>query len=764
MKITYTFLCLLLAANFAFAHPFGNVKGIVLDEQTNEPIAAATVILDNFKTETNADGTFLITQMPIGKYQFRIEKQGFQPKEGPLSIFGEKTSELRILLTINALKLSEIVVTADRALSAASSTVLSAIDFQLKPVNSAQDLLRNVAGLVTAQHAGGGKAEQIFLRGFDADHGTDVAASVDGIPVNMPSHGHGQGYLDLHFLIPETVKNTETAKGSYDASNGDFATAGSIKFKTFDRLDNDLFQFQIGTVPTQKRDPSVYRSLLMYQLPIYGNKVASYIASEYIFAPSYFDASQDFKRFNFMSKTNFDVGKNGNFKLTLSQFNSNWKASGQIPERAIQSGSISRFGAIDDREGGKTSRQNLNLIYSQVAQNQSFEAQIFASKYDFSLFSNFTFFASDSINGDMINQKDERIILGFNTKYVVSNQKNKFTIGAGLRQDDIKNGLFQAPNRVAEAVFADATIYETATHLYAKNEYELSPKLRAEIGVRLNYFHFDVRDNLPTGAVYNNYSAKNNQFQLAPKLNLTYSLSTNYKLFLNAGRGFHSNDARSVVQNKNNHKLPDAWSGEMGLQIKPLPKLLISAVVWGLELDNELVFVGDDGTTENKGASRRIGLDLGVRATINDWLFADFDVNLSKGRLLEKRFGAVLPTDNLIPLAPNLTSTGGLTTHFPCGNGGKIEGALRYRLVGERAANESNSVRALGYNVIDLTTFYKKSRFNVGFSVENLLNAKWNEAQFDTESRFKNEANAVSELHFTPGTPFAAKLIFGVNF
>ena len=364
----------------------------------------------------------------------------------------------------------------------------------------------------------------------------------------------------------------------------------------------------------------------------------------------------------------------------------------------------------------------------------------------------------------MINQRDDRLILGFNTKYVVSNNKNKFTVGAGLRQDDIKNALFHAPKRIADETLASATIYETATHVYAKNEFELTPKLRAEIGVRLNYLYFDVRDNLPTDANHANYTSKNNQVQLAPKANVTYSFSNNYKLFLNAGRGFHSNDARSVVQDKGNHKLPDAWSGEIGLQMRPLSKLFISAVIWGLELDNELVFVGDDGTTENKGASRRIGFDLGVRATLNDWLFLDADVNVSKGRLLEKRFGAILPTDNLIPLAPNLTSTGGLTTHFPCKNGGKIESSLRYRLIGERAANEANTVRALGYNVVDLSIFYKKSRFNVGFTVENLLNTKWNEAQFDTESRLQNEKESVSELHFTAGTPFAAKVIFGVNF
>jgi outer membrane cobalamin receptor len=763
MKITYTFLLFFFVATTAFAHPFGYVKGIVLNDQTNEHIAGATIILDGYTTTTNPDGTFTLSEIPIGKYNLSIQKEGFDTRNYPLSILGDKTINLHISLKINILKLPEILITADRALSAASSTVLNALDALLKPVNSAQDLLRNVSGLVTAQHAGGGKAEQIFLRGFDVDHGTDVSASVDGIPVNMPSHGHGQGYLDLHFLIPEVVKNTEIAKGTYDAANGDFTTAGAVKFKTLDRLDNNFFQIQVGVVPTQKTDPSVSRALLMYQLPT-NKKIFSYVASEYIFAPSYFEASQDFKRFNFMSKTNFNVGENGQLKLLLSQFNSNWSASGQIPTRAIEQGLISRFGAIDNTEGGQTSRQNASLTYAQVTQNQSFEAQVYASKYDFSLFSNFTFFASDSINGDMIQQKDDRFIAGFNTKYVVYNKKNKWTIGAGLRYDDINNGLFLAPKRQITETTASAKIYETATHLYAKNEYELTPKLRAELGVRLNYFNFDVTDNLPTDALYTNYSAQNQQFQIAPKLNVTYLLSNNYKLFINAGRGFHSNDARSVVQDRGNNKLPDAWGGEIGVQMRPLSKWLISATVWGLELDNELVFVGDDGTTENNGASRRVGLDLGIRATLTDWLFLDADINVSKGRLLEKRFGAVSPTDNLIPLAPNATSTGGLTTNFPCRNGGKIESSLRYRFIGERAANESNTVRALGYNVVDLSIFYKKSRCNVGFTVENLLNREWNEAQFDTESRLRGEKEAVSELHFTPGTPFAAKMIFGVNF
>ncbi len=757
--LTFFLLCQIL---YAINIEVGSIQGKITDNLNSEPLVGAKITVQNISVETDARGVFEINQIPVGNYILIIEKSAYIIQSIPLSIEANKIEKIAIALKINALNLPEFLITTDRALTAASSQVLNALDFQLRPINSAQDLMRNIPGVVTAQHAGGGKAEQIYLRGFDADHGTDVAAYVDGIPVNMPSHGHGQGYLDLHFLIPEVVKNTEVQKGTYFAELGDFATAGAIKFKTLDRLDNNTLQFQIGAVPSQ-RTPSVSRGLLMYQLPV-APKVSSYIASEYIFAPSYFDASQNFNRFNLMSKTNFDVGKNGTLRLLLTYFNSKWDASGQIPERAIERGLIDRFGAIDNTEGGNTGRQNASLTYTQVADNQSFEAQAFVSKYNFELFSNFTFFKEDSINGDMIRQRDNRTIAGLNTKYVISSDKNKFTMGAGLRYDDIDNSLAKAPKRTLTDYLADARIKEANSFLYAKNEFTLSPKLRAELGLRFNYFNFNVTDRLPTSTEHTNYTGNNYQTQIAPKFNLTYSFTKHYKLFLNIGKGFHSNDARSVVQNTAIHSLPNAWGSEIGLQAHPLSNIVVSAVVWSLELDNELVFVGDDGTTEDNGASRRYGLDLSLRAKLTDCLFFDADLNLSKGRLLEKRFGAILPTDNIIPLAPTLTSTGGLTAQFPLSNGHRIESALRYRHVSERAANKENNVRALGYTLVDFTTQYKMKRYMVGLSLENLLNTKWNEAQFDTESRLKNEAAPVSELHFTPGTPFAIKATFSYLF
>jgi outer membrane receptor protein involved in Fe transport len=749
-------LYLLMLFNIGFIAPnfsnnlVGKLQGIVEDYSTGVPIADALIEINNFKTKSDSTGHFNLAAIPVGKHQLWIGKSGFNLKNLPVFIEADSIQFLRISLKINSLQLSEIVIKSDKSMSAASSFALNARDFQLRTIHSAQDMLKNVAGLVIAQHAGGGKAEQIFLRGFDADHGTDVAAFVDGMPVNLPSHGHGQGYLDLHFLIPEVVKSVQVQKGTYFAELGDFATAGAIQFKTADKLDKNIIQTEISVVPNQ-RIPSFYRGLTAFQLPFsnkLSNKLSSYVAAEWIYAPSYFDAPQDFKRLNLFSKTVFELNKNATIRLTLSHFNSDWNASGQIPNRAVEAGTISRFGAIDNSEGGNTARQNANLSFTHIIGNQSFETQIYVSKYYFNLYSNFTFFLEDSINGDMIRQQDDRIIAGFNTKYVKKFCKNKLILGIGTRYDAIENRLDHENRNTFFYNLSHTNIRENATYAYVKDEINLSENWRAELGLRYNYFRFDVKN-----------VGQNVQSQLAPKLNLTYTISKNNKLFLNVGRGFHSNDARAVVQDAKTKRLPDAWGSEIGVQTRILPNFILMAALWALEMENELVFVGDAGTTENNGASRRIGLDLSVRANVTDWLFFDADLNWSKGRFIDKKFGKISDNNNIIPLAPTLTATTGLTMRK-----NHMEGAIRYRYVGERAANEANTVRAKGYGIMDMSLFYKTNRFRSGFAIENLLNSKWNEAQFDTESRLKNEVAPVSELHFTAGTPFALKIILTFYF
>ncbi len=737
----------------------GGLSGIVFDDVANTPLKDVSISIDNVKLVSDSSGNFIFPAVEIGKHTVVVEKMGYLTQRVNIVIEANTVKTLRIYLKFNAMNLPEVLIKTDRATSAATSSVVKAIDFQLRPVNSAQDMLRNVPGLFTAQHAGGGKAEQIFIRGFDCDHGTDFAGYLDGIPVNMPSHGHGQGYLDMHFLIPETVKDIEVYKGPYFAELGDFATAGAVKFKTLDRLDKNTVQFEVGTAPTQ-RAFSHSRVMVNYQLPINNDKISSYIAVEDIFAPSYFDASQNFKRFSIMSKTKLELTDHSSLSLLLTHFNSSWDASGQIPQRSIDDGTLERFGSIDNSEGGHTSRQNASLTYNYFDKNQSFKLQAYASKYDFSLFSDFTFFLHDPINGDEINQQDHRYVSGVNSEYSLNAGNNKFSVGGGYRYDDIHNQL----DHVAKRQFLDQVglghVTESNTNIYVKDAYQISPKFRAEVGLRFNYLNYDVADLLPSDSMHQNYSNTNYQFQVAPKVNLTYSLNEKDRLFLNFGRGFHSNDARAVVQDFGNHHLPDLFGGEIGVLLHPFKNTIVSAALWGMELENELVFNSDDATTVNNGSSRRLGIDVGVRSTLTPWLFLDLDVNATRGRLVDKVFGSVLPENYFIPLAPSLSSTGGLTFHFPSG----IEGSVRYRHLNDRPAIEDNSVNAIGYTLMDLNLFYKTPKYRVGFNVENALNVKWNEAEFATESRLKAETTSTNELHFTPGTPFTLKAIFSYYF
>ena len=336
---------------------------------------------------------------------------------------------------------------------------------------------------------------------------------------------------------------------------------------------------------------------------------------------------------------------------------------------------------------------------------------------------------------------------------------NKFTIGATFRSDEIENELWHTLDRSRLDARARAKIHERATGFYLNEAFHFNEHFRLELGGRYDYYIFDVTDLLQSDSTHQNYSGYNYQTLFSPKLNFIYTANNDLQLFLNAGSGYHSNDARSSVQKKNNHTLPRSVGAEVGSLIHIEKQFVVSAAVWWLELENELVYVGDDGTTENKGSSRRTGIDISTRYQITKWLFADADLNISKNIFTDTLLGKQLENDYSIPLAPIATSAGGLTFKFK-----KIETGLRYRFMADRPANESNTVIARGYNIIDLSINYKTEHLRVGFTIENLLNREWNEAQFDTESRLLFEDTSVSELHFTPGTPLSAKIAIGYTF
>lgn len=757
------FFCLFLSLS-AQAQT-ASLKGTVKDKETVQPVEDVVISIEHSNTHFHSDpsGEYSFSTLAAGSYTLDFDKLGYERQTKTVSLSDGQSLELDVLLVFNAKSLKVVDVQSDRPVSAASSNYLSQVDFQNRPKNSAQDMLRLVPGLFIAQHAGGGKAEQIFIRGFDCDHGTDVATFVDGMPVNMPSHGHGQGYEDLHFLIPEVVQGMDIFKGPYAPQYGDFATGAAVQFHTVDSLERNLIQLEGGYVPSVGALASK-RFLGMMQLPDFSSNVRSYIAVDAINNRGYFENDQKFNRVSLFSKTVVKLNDHSSIKFSAGGFGSSWNASGQVPERAVAAGYITRFGSIDNSEGGTTQRNNFNLTYNTHVKGGDFETQVYAATYRFKLFSDFTFFLEDPVHGDEIEQDDNRTIRGLNAHYTIPHKlgtmDNRFTIGTSFRADDIENALWHAEKRTRLDVRAHAMIHERSTGVYANEVFRFSDHFRAELGLRYDYFIFDVDDLLPNDTAHVNYSGYNYQLLLSPKLNLIYSADDHLQLFFNAGSGYHSNDARSVVQQPGVHHLPRAVGAEAGALAHAGNRLVVSAALWWMDLENELVYVGDDGTTENHGPSRRMGIDLSARLQITPWLFADVDVNVARNRFIDTLFGTELKTDYYLPLAPVATSAGGLTVKLKHG----FEAGIRYRYMAQRPANESNTVVARGYNVIDLNANYTFRHFRVGLVIENLLNTEWNEAQFDTESRLPYESQPVEELNFTPGTPFAAKVIVGYTF
>lgn len=615
---------------------------------------------------------------------------------------------------------------------------IAKVDLKINPVNSSQEVLRSVPGLFIAQHAGGGKAEQMFLRGFDLDHGTDINISVDGMPVNMVSHAHGQGYADLHFLQPETIESIDFDKGPYNVTKGDLATAGYVAFKTKDRMDNNV-SLEIGQFNTQRLRAS-------YSF-LNNTKQSFYVSSAFLKSDGYFKSSQNFKRFNLMGKYTY-WSEDSRFSVMLSHFNSTWNASGQIPQRAVDEGLITRFGALDDTEGGNTDRTNLNLTHIKTLNNgATISSNAWLSYYRFNLYSNFTFFLKDSINGDQINQRENRLLGGTNSEYSRSFDwgKTDWQVkgGIGFRYDQVNDlALYHTVSRQRIGTFALGDVNESSLYGYVSANIEWG-KWMFNPAVRVDYFTFDYVDR--TLSEYQD--PKVNRAIVSPKLNLIYRLNPKLQFLLKTGKGFHSNDARVVVAENGKSTLPAAYGADFGVLWKPLPSIMLNATGWYLWMQQEFVYVGDDAVVEPSGKSRRYGLDLGLRWDFfNKWYF-QADYTYSHARSIEDPDG-----ENYIPLAPIHTFVTGLNYQWK-----GITASLRCRYLGDRPANEDYSITAEGYFVADLNASYTYKRFTFGAMIENLFNTKWNEAQFATETRLQEEPDPISELHFTPGTPFNAR-------
>lgn len=735
IKNIFALICLVFASTLVQAQ---KISGYI-NSDNNEAIVDAYIWINDgdVHSHSNEIGFFTINEVQVLD-TLHISYFGFESLTHVIT--QEDLVESRTWqIAASFFELDQVYISN----SVASVNQVANIDLATTPVKSSQEVLRRVPGLFIGQHAGGGKAEQIFLRGFDIDHGTDIAINVDGMPVNMVSHAHGQGYADLHFLIPETIDKIDFGKGPYYAAQGNFNTAGYVNFKTKNSLDNNQVGFEVG-------DFNTLRSFAAINLLDRLENHDAYVATEFLYGDGPFESPQNFRRMNIMGKYSFSLERGEQFSILLSRFYSKWDASGQIPQRAIDRGDISRFGSIDDTEGGTTSRTNIAVEYTKPLTDNAFiKTNGYYSDYDFELFSNFTFFLDDPINGDQIQQLENRNIYGLSSTLFQSVEVFQLDVetqfGIGFRYDDIDNNQLSHTANRSEILerYAFGDVDELNTYAFANADIELGDFM-INTGVRLDYFNFNYQDLLATTYT----SLSESKPTISPKLNILYNPTQQWQFFLKNGIGFHSNDTRVVVAQSGKEVLPKAYGSDLGFVYKPKSRIWINAALWYLFLEQEFVYVGDAGIVEPSGRTERKGIDLGIRYQLTNNLFLDTDLTYTSAVAIDEEEGS-----NRIPLAPIFTSAGGVTYKSVRG----VFGSLRYRYLTDRPANEDNSIIAQGYFITDFNIGYNFNRLSLGVIVENVFDQEWNEAQFATESRLASESVSVEELHFTPGTPFFVK-------
>ncbi len=731
------------------------LKGNIVDSLSNEPIENATVSLLPEKLYSTSDvaGNFLLR--PVQKMNsLFITVIGYKAKTVSIAEFLE--NHRKIALVPTAIELSAVMISPDPG---EQFKAIGKIDIALHDVSNSQEVLRLVPGLFIGQHQGGGKAEQIFLRGFDCDHGTDISLNVDNLPINMVSHAHGQGYADSHFIIPETIGYMNFKKGPYYAEKGDFCTSGFADFHTLNSLPANMVKTETGMYNT-------FRLMGMFNLlgmAAKKNQQSWYAAAEYRYTDGYFSNPQHFNRLNFFTKFNGRISKDTWLSASVSVLYSQWNASGQIPDRAVSKGIVGFYGALDPFEGGNTSRTNGNIQTRTTLRNGDLvKNQLYYSYYHFDLHTNFTFFLVDTVNGDEIRQQESRNMFGYKGSYehigYLGSMRLISETGLQFRGDATSNSqLAHTKNRYIQlGDIKLGNITEFSASAYLNETLYLNNQLSINAGLRFDQFIYGYFNKLSADSLYHGTGLyRVNDNSLSPKLSIYYDQNRNLEFYLSLGKGFHSNDTRSMVALKGDLSLPAAYGTDLGMVCKPAKNLLINAAIWYIALDQEIVYAGDGGTLTFSGKTRRLGFDFSARYQAAAYLFVDMDVNCAHGRSVEDPKG-----QNFIPLAPIWTSTGGITYSRQTG----FSGSVRYRFMGDRPANENNSLTAAGYFITDFVLNYTKKNFEVGITVNNVLNKKWKETQFATVSRLKGEGAAVNDICFTPGTPLAARLAFTIFF
>jgi outer membrane cobalamin receptor len=620
------------------------------------------------------------------------------------------------------------------------------------------EVLETVPGLIVTQHSGDGKANQFFLRGFNLDHGTDFATFALGVPVNLPTHAHGQGYTDVNFLIPELIASVRYRKGPYSVQQGDFAAAGSVAVDYVRALPRPFGEIGLGE--------DGFKRLLGAVSPMIGTG-SLLLAAEGYRSDGPWDVPQGYRKDNAVLRYAQGSERDG-FDLAVLGYRARWTATDQIAQRAVDRGLIGRFGSLDPTSGGRTERSQVSAQWAARETGGQVRASAYWVRYRLDLYSNFTYFAADPVNGDQFEQEDRRTYFGgsFARSWTLrlGQREAEFTLGALVRQDDIDPvGLHLTRARTRLATIRSDAVTQRSAAAYGEVDLPWTPWLRTVAGVRADAYRFAVACDTPAN------SGKARASIVTPKFAAVFGPFARTELYANYGHGFHSNDARGATIRVNPDPRDPGFGGlldpvpplvrargaEFGMRTAAVPGLQSALALWQLDLASELVFVGDAGTTEASRQSRRRGLEFANYWTPVPGLTVDLDLAWSRARFRDPD-----PVGDRIPGAIERTVSLGVSYD----DAGRWFGGTRLRYVGARPLVEDDSVRSRAATLVNARLGYRLARSaELTIDVLNVFDRKVNDIEYYYESQLAGESAPVADRHFHPAEPRAVRLTLRVN-
>ena len=648
---------------------------------------------------------------------------------------------------------------------AASQGVVTSTLLQNRPTLRPAEVLEFVPGVIVTQHSGDGKANQYFLRGFNLDHGTDFATWVDGMPVNMVSHAHGQGYSDLNWLIPELVDRIAYRKGPYSAGEGDFASAGSARIRLADTLPARIADVTLG-------QRGYARALLAGSTDLPTGHLLYALEAAHNDGP--WVSPERFGRTNGLLRYSVAEGP-ARWSLTGMAYSAHWNSTDQVPRRAVDAGLLDRFGTVDPTDGGQTQRASLSWEWQRTTGDGEWRASAYAIRSRLDLFSNFTDLldhpADDpaanttGLQGDQFGQSERRVLLGgglsrrWNT--ALAGRDGATTVGLDLRQDRLAPvGLYATEARERVATIQESRVRESSIGAWAQNDTQWLPWLRGVFGVRHDRFGFDVASSIAEN------SGQRNAGITSPKASLILGPWSGTEVFLNAGWGFHSNDARGIVTRLTPRELLPTEpvtplvrtkGSEIGLRRELVPGLQSSLALWQLRLGSELVFSGDAGDTEPSRASHRAGVEWNNHWRMRPWLLLDADLAWSRARFTQDD-----PAGNFVPGSAGKVASLGVTVT----EAGPWFGQFQLRYFGPRPLVEDNSQRSGSTTLASLRVGYRITpQLRLSLDVFNLFDRQASDVDYFYASRLRGEPLAgVEDIHFHPVEPRTLRVGLSARF